>query len=234
LTGLAAGADDYLVKGAAIEEILARLEIGRRISQNENSMHGSNRNNRGLSYSDPITGAYTVAYLAQHLPRELARSQRYGHALAVLNCEIDGFKGITERYGDHVGDELLRVFVTRAESCIRNGDWLARTGDAEFMLVLPETPLKGAHRAAQKLQQLFALHPLSTPSGPLAFTSTIEVTAIDARRDSGSALQIHALLRTADRRMIARKRRDGNLEDFDAMAAAADAGDRSARKNELN
>jgi two-component system, cell cycle response regulator len=234
LTGLAAGADDYVVKGAAIEEILARLEIGRRISQNENSMRGSNRDNRGLSYADPITGAYTVAYLAQHLPRELARSQRYGHAVAVLNCEIDGFKEITEQYGDEVGDELLRAFVTRAESCIRNGDWLARTGDAEFMLVLPETPLKGAHRAAQKLQQLFALHPLSTPFGPIAFTSSIEVTAIDARRDAHSAQQIHALLRTADRRMVAFKRHDGNMEDIDAMDGEAEASERPARKNGLN
>ena len=234
LTGLAAGADDYVVKGAAIEELLARLEIGRRISQNENSMRGSNRNNRGLSYADPITGAYTVAYLAEHLPRELARSQRYGHAVAVLNCEIDDFGQITEQYGDEVGDELLRAFVTRAESCIRNGDWLARTGDAEFMLVLPETPLKGAHRAAQKLQQLFALHPLSTPFGPITLTSSIEVTAIDARRDADSALQIHALLRTADSRMVARKRRDENPEHLDAMAAVAEASERSARNNGLN
>jgi diguanylate cyclase (GGDEF)-like protein len=234
LTGLAAGADDYVVKGAAIEEILARLEIGRRISQNDNSMRGSNRNNRGLSFADPITGAYTIAYLAQHLPRELARSQRYGHAVAVLNCEIDGFNEIAAQYGDEVGDELLRAFVTRAESCIRNGDWLARTGDAEFMLVLPETPLKGAHRAAQKLRQLFALHPLSTPFGPITLTSRIEVTAIDARRDADSELRIHALLRTADRRMVAHKRHDADTEDPDAMEAAAEASERSARNNGLN
>ncbi len=35
LVGLAAGADDYVVKGAPNEEILARLELGRRIAQSE-------------------------------------------------------------------------------------------------------------------------------------------------------------------------------------------------------
>jgi DNA-binding response OmpR family regulator len=35
LVGLAAGADDYVVKGAPNEEILARLELGRRITQCE-------------------------------------------------------------------------------------------------------------------------------------------------------------------------------------------------------
>jgi len=214
LAGLAAGADDYIVKGSAIEEILARLEIGRRISQHENSMRGSNRENRCLSHADPLTGAYNIAYLVQHLPRELARSQRHGHSMAVLNCKIDGFRVIAEQFGEEVGALLLRAFVARADGCIRNTDWLARTGEAEFMLVFPETPCKGAHHVAQKLRQLFALHPLLTPAGPIAFTLSIEVTAVDARRDADCALQIHALLRTADTGMVGYERRDGDMGDL--------------------
>ena len=68
LTGLAAGADDYLVKGAPIEEILARLEVGRRIVHANNSLnqHSSSSN------SDAATGAHDLGYLVEHLPRELA------------------------------------------------------------------------------------------------------------------------------------------------------------------
>ena len=45
LTGLAAGADDYVFKGTPVEEILARIEIGRRITHVEQSLRVSNREN---------------------------------------------------------------------------------------------------------------------------------------------------------------------------------------------
>jgi diguanylate cyclase (GGDEF)-like protein len=230
LTGFAAGADDYVVKGATISEILARVEIGRRISRRDNALRITNRENSHLSYSDPVSGAYNIAYLVQHLPRELARSQRHGHALAVLHCDIDGFRKINDHFGYEVGDALLRAFVTRTGSCIRNGDWLARTGDDEFMLILPETSAKGAHRVAHKLQQQFALHPLATPAGPIAFTASIEVTAIDAKRDFDSTLQIHALLRTVDRRMVAHKSSNERIANADSEAGAPETGG----KNEIN
>jgi PleD family two-component response regulator len=58
LVGLAAGADDYIVKGAPAEEILARLEVGRRITQLEHSLRASNQENGRLSVTDPLTGAH--------------------------------------------------------------------------------------------------------------------------------------------------------------------------------
>ena len=69
LTGLAAGADDYVVKGAPIEEILARLEIARRITHVETSLRASNRENRRLAVTDPLTGCNNLRYLIKYLPR---------------------------------------------------------------------------------------------------------------------------------------------------------------------
>ena len=57
LAGLSAGADDYVVKGAASEEILARLQVGRRITHLEYSLRQSNLENRRMSVTDPLTGA---------------------------------------------------------------------------------------------------------------------------------------------------------------------------------
>jgi len=158
----------------------------------------SNPDNRSLSYTDSVTGAYNLAYLAQHLPRELARSRRYGHALAVLSCNVDGFKRYRDRFGQEAADEQLRCFVNGAEGSIRNADWLARTAGDEFMIVLPETTAAGAYCAAQKLRQLFAQHPLSTPAEPIGFTVNIEVTALAANHDADSAARIDSLLRAAN------------------------------------
>jgi diguanylate cyclase (GGDEF)-like protein len=225
LTGLAAGADDYVVKGAPINEILARLEIGRRITHRTHFLRSGQREERPVSHIDPPTGAHNLGYLLQHLPRELARSQRYGHALAILSCGIDGYKRVIERFGHEAGDELLRAFVVRADGCIRQCDWLARTGYDEFMIVLPETTAKGARRVAHKLRKLFALHPLSTPSEPIGFTVIIGVTAIEAKHGIDGSSQIAALLRDANRAVNA---------DADTLPAPARSIAHSGGTNGLN
>jgi two-component system cell cycle response regulator len=191
LAGLAAGADDYVVKGASTQEILARLDIGRRIILANQSLNPHS----GSSHADAATGAYNLNYLVQHLPRELARSQRHGHPLAVLTCAIDGFVGAPS--GVEAGDELLRAFVERCVGCIREGDWLARTGSDEFMIVLPETAASGARCVARKLQYLFTRAPLSLPDDSIALPVRIAVTAVEPKLDPSSTLRINALLRAA-------------------------------------
>jgi two-component system cell cycle response regulator len=189
LTGLAAGADDYMVKGASFEEILARVETGRRITQAK----GVANQHPALNHADPATGVHSLRYLLQHLPRELARSQRYGHALAVLTFSIDGFDC----------NELLRAFVGRTANCIRKVDWLARTGRNEFIAVLPETTAQGARCVARKLRHLFAREPLFHPHDGGEFTVRIGVTAVEAKHDPDSARQIEALLRSATAQSLA-------------------------------
>ncbi len=48
--------------------------------------------------------------------------------MAVLSCDIDGFKQVNDRFGHEAGNELLRAFVGLSESCIRKEDRLARAG----------------------------------------------------------------------------------------------------------
>jgi diguanylate cyclase (GGDEF)-like protein len=193
-----AGADAYIVKGAATRELLARVEIDRRISHGKYAKATKDRDDWGLSYKDPVTGALSLDYLTHHLPRELSRSQRHGHALGLLSCRIDGFKRFTDLFGHEAGDEQLRSFVTAAEGCIRKSDWIARTVGDSFVIVLPETAAAGAHRAAQKLRALFVLHPLSTPIEPIGFTVSIEMTALQGKHDADGAARLDALMRSVD------------------------------------
>jgi diguanylate cyclase (GGDEF)-like protein len=140
-------------------------------------------------------------YLVEHLPRELGRSQRYGHPLAVLSCEIDEFNLIIERFGPVAGDDVLRAFVARSAGCIRStSDWLAQTGEQEFMIVLPETPVRGAHRVAEKLRQILATEPVATRAGPIRISVSIGVTAVEPNHELDASVRIGDMLRAADRR----------------------------------
>jgi two-component system cell cycle response regulator len=205
LAGLAAGADDYVIKGATPEEILARLEVGRRITHLERSLRQSNERNQRMSVTDALTGARNRRFLMKYLPRELVRAQRYNHPLAVISCDLDNFKRINDGFGHSAGDEILQSFVTRANCCIRQGiDWIARSGGEEFIFVLPETDLKGATAAAKRLRAAFAAHPISTSAGPLELTVSMGVTALETAHELSSVSSAELLL-VADRYLYSSK-----------------------------
>jgi two-component system cell cycle response regulator len=205
LAGLAAGADDYVVKGATPAEILARLEVGRRTTNLERSLRKSNHENRRMSITDALTGVHNRRFLMRFLPKELERSRRYNRPLAVISCDLDHFKRINDGFGHEAGDEILQAFAKRASDCIRQGiDWVARSGGEEFIIVLPETGLQGASAAALRLREVLAAHPISTSSGPLAITVSMGVTAVETAEEL-SAVSARDLLRAADRFLFTSK-----------------------------
>ena len=236
LQGLAAGADDYVVKGAPTEELLARVEVGRRITRLEHSLRTSNRENRRLSVTDPLTGVRNRRFLMKYLPRELERSRRYNHPLAILSCDIDGFKRINDGFGHEAGDEVLQAFVARCASCLREAtDWIARSGGEEFVIVLPETNLSGASGVAAKLRHGLSALPIHTSAGPLAVTVSIGVSALETRHELAT-VSVGELLRAADRCLYVSKNLGRNRATAASVACASAPMSRSpaGAKNEIN
>jgi diguanylate cyclase (GGDEF)-like protein len=210
LCGLAAGADDYLVKGTPREELLARIEVGRRITTLETSLRASGAENRRLSVTDSLTGAHNRRYLMKYLPQEIERCRRYGRPIGILSCDIDRFKRINDAFGHEAGDEVLQAFVTRTRSCTRESvDWLARAGGEEFVLVLPETTLNGAASVAEKVRSAFAGEPIATREGELRATVSIGVTAMESPVELADT-SVSDMLRAADRCLYQSKKLGGN------------------------
>jgi two-component system, cell cycle response regulator len=212
LAGFAAGADDYVVKGTSSEELLARLERGRCLSNWRANYRSGDGDAGDLSLLDTATGAYNLEYLMQHLPRELARAERYGRALAVLACEI-GIARDNEQVVGAVADELVREFVSSSTSCIRKGDWLARTGKNEFMIVLPETDRKGAQCVVRKLGQAFARRESATTKESIGGATNINVTAMDPNSDGEGTAHMRALLRKTENCRDSDRRDEKRLPD---------------------
>ena len=205
LVSMAAGADDYIVKGSSNEEILARMEVARRITHLEYSLRQSNRENRRLSVTDPLTTANNRRYLMKYLPRELARAQRYDRPLSVLSCDIDGFKQVNDRMGHGAGDYVLQEFVRRASRCLRDtSDWLARSGGDEFIIVMPETHSEGANCVAQKIRRVLAEPPLIIHERLVKLTVSIGVTALETHRELMNT-SVAELLRSADKGLYTSK-----------------------------
>lgn len=154
ITGLDAGADEYLVKPFHEIELAARLRAAQRILDLESSL-------KQLALHDQLTGAYNRGYLDKHLTKEIQRSWRYNHPLSIVICDIDHFKVVNDTYGHQAGDQVLKEFVNRINRSIRNeNDWMARYGGEEFVIVLPETPPGGCQIVAERIRQLIAATPV--------------------------------------------------------------------------
>jgi diguanylate cyclase (GGDEF)-like protein len=87
------------------------------------------------SLHDPLTGLPNRVLFGQHLERAMLRSRRSGNKLAVLFADLDRFKEVNDRFGHHVGDELLIGVSERLAALLRPSDTLARLAGDEFVIL---------------------------------------------------------------------------------------------------
>lgn len=102
---------------------------------------------------DALTGLLNRRGLqerASHLFSAMERQD--GREVAVLFADLDGFKGVNDTRGHHVGDRVLRQVGALIRDCVRDGDIAARFGGDEFVVILPDTDLVLATRVAERVR----------------------------------------------------------------------------------
>jgi diguanylate cyclase (GGDEF)-like protein len=104
-----------------------------------------------LALLDDLTGVGNRRHLLQRLAEECARSERSGEPFALLVIDLDGFKAINDTHGHAAGDACLQHFTLMAQTRLRPGDMLARTGGDEFCVVLPASTLREGAMIARRI-----------------------------------------------------------------------------------
>jgi diguanylate cyclase (GGDEF)-like protein/PAS domain S-box-containing protein len=154
------------------------------------------------AYSDALTGLPNRVLFQARVEQALGQRTRAHAGVALLFCDLDGFKAVNDVQGHAAGDHLLKVVAARLTSCVRPFDTVARLGGDEFAVLLTgpdveDAAVEIAERIAAEIAQPIPLPDRSAHVGTsigLAVSTTLV-------RDADT------LLRQADLAMYEAKRR---------------------------
>lgn len=120
-----------------------------------------------MATTDALTSLPNRRSLMSGMELEVARAARSGRPLSLALLDIDRFKAINDTHGHPAGDAVLQAVADELRLVTRAGDLLGRFGGEEFAIVMPETDLKQARWACERLRKAIAKRNLHFPNGTL-------------------------------------------------------------------
>jgi diguanylate cyclase (GGDEF)-like protein len=121
------------------------------------------------SRKDTLTGLVNKGGFYQVVSAEIEVCRRYKRTLSIAYIDCDNFKMVNDKFGHHVGDELLRVISKTMLRKLRSSDLPGRLGGDEFAVMLPETNAEACRMVVEMLQQRL-LHEMKEHSWPVTFS----------------------------------------------------------------
>jgi two-component system, cell cycle response regulator len=205
LRGLDLGANDYVLRAADKNELIARVRTQIRRKRYTERLRDNVQHSMELAIADPLTGLFNRRYMESHVGTLMDRSAARGKSLSVLILDIDYFKSVNDGFGHDAGDDVLREFSDRLKASIRGIDLACRYGGEEFVVVMPDTDLGIATMVAERIRRRIAAEPFPIEGGSRSIEVTISV-GIAARM--GPQDNAALMLKRADEALY-RAKRDG-------------------------
>ncbi len=160
---------------------------------------------------DELTGIANRRQCEDTLPAEIARAERFGTPLTLVIADLDDFKGINDRHGHAVGDDVLREFASVLKATVRETDLAGRWGGEEFLLLLPGAGAAGGAQLAERIRSAFAERSFLGSDGEVARVTCSFGVAQLQPADNG-----RELFAAADRALYQAKRKGKDRVELDA------------------
>ncbi|WP_145273446.1 GGDEF domain-containing response regulator [Tautonia plasticadhaerens] len=210
LEGYRAGVDDFLCKPLNLDELLARVEIARRILEMQEELVRRSaelealkqelelRNARlaDMAITDALTGLRNRRHFHRLYESNFLIASETGRRLTVILLDVDNFKRYNDTYGHPAGDEVLVGVADELRRNVRDRDLIARYGGEEFVVLLPQGGTMEGIALADRLRRCIADR--EWPNAPI--TASFGVATLNPSTPNPTAL-----LDLADRALYASK-----------------------------
>ena len=159
ITGMGAGADDFIVKPIDRRELQVRMRAAERILKLQQELRDKNQQLetinarlRRLSRLDALMQLGNRLAFEERISEFHHNATRYGRRYGVVMCDVDHFKSYNDSHGHLAGDEVLRRVAGAVKNCLRSSDGAFRYGGEEIVALLPEQSFHDSLRTAERLR----------------------------------------------------------------------------------
>ncbi|MBI9102568.1 MAG: GGDEF domain-containing protein [Spirochaetales bacterium] len=193
---------DYFDRPYGVFLIARNAEEIVKLERRTGKLKTQNTRLKVLSETDPLTGLLNRYKFDTLFDSEIKKAARYGQSLSVIMLDLDDFKKVNDTCGHLVGDQVLLEVAKVAKEGLREFDFICRWGGEEFMVLCPNSDLKGTRNLAERLRQKI---------------SEIEIYEIDNITASFGIAELksgenkNALISRADDRLYLAKERGKNV-----------------------
>jgi polar amino acid transport system substrate-binding protein len=152
------------------------------------------------AHRDPMTNLYNRRYFHEVSSTILQIAQRENSNISLIMIDIDNFKLINDTYGHAIGDEVIKKLAQLLQDNVRLSDVVCRFGGEEFVILLPDTDIKGAQKIASKIREVVEKNTLFIEKKSIKFTISLGVASLLSHTDN-----IESILKRADKALYEAK-----------------------------
>ncbi|MBJ2179412.1 diguanylate cyclase [Pseudomonas veronii] len=175
------------------QEVAERLKgLAERVANMEQEAQGYRDHlevQRQKALVDPLTGLPNRAAWSERLDHEVNLWHQRGNSLSLAMLDLDHFKRINDGYGHLAGDKVLKIIASVLRKRLRPGDFIARFGGEEFVLLMPDSPLANALAAGEALRAAIEVCPFHFKGEPVTITVSMGVAQFQPGERSDLALK---------------------------------------------
>ena len=156
---------------------------------------------------DDLTELFNMRSIYQKIEGEIGRSRRHNRHIGVVMMDMDDFKRVNDGndhlFGSYVLSDVGRII----RETMRQGDFAARYGGDEFLIVLTDTNIEGATRFSERLRSRIANQVFQNKNQTIRLTASMGFALLDP---SLMEIDARSLVRCADNALYESKRTGKN------------------------